>query len=435
MTERKPAVVMLGGLAVAWNQRYLEAVRRCGLTALVIDRDGEHARDLLRGHGPDNLEHPLAAVGEVAIIAPEEHTGIVDAVAAWANRFDVRGVVSLSEPYVLPAAFAADLLGLRSPGLRAATVCRDKHLQRRYLDRWSPSWHRVGPRERAAAIANWTSFPVVVKPTGRFASSGVQLAADADELAGIAGDYPPAETLLFESRASGPEYSVESMSVDGSPSYVEITQKRTTEASSEYFVELGHTTPAVGLTDGQRAALIDTHLAVLDRLAFGTGMAHGEYRLPDGGDPVLIEIAARPPGDSIMALHWLSTGVSLEEAYVRVALGEPIGLREPTRVARQVYLDHPAGVLEDVTVADELGTAPHWFSPARVHAQIDACGAPQDPATLRCVLALKPSGTALSEIRESGDRAVMFVIDAPSPAELDALEQRCRKGIEVRVGS
>lgn len=433
MSERRPAVVMLGGLAVAWNQRYLDAVRRCGMTALVIDRDGEHVRDLMRGHGPG---HPLAEVGEVATIPPDEHARIVDQVSAWTRKFDVRGVVCLSELYVLPAAFAADLLGVRSPGLRAATVCRDKYLQRRYLDRWSPDWHRVGPSERAATIASWASFPVVVKPTGRFASSGVRLAADADELAGIAGDYSPEETLLFESRVSGPEYSVESMSVDGSPTYVEITQKRTTEASSEYFVELGHTTPAVGLSDEQRQALIDTHVAVLDRLAFDSGMAHGEYRLPDdGGDPVLIEIAARPPGDSIMALHWLSTGASLEEAYVHVALGEPVGLREPTRVARQVYLDHPAGVLEDVTVADELGTAPHWFSPAHVHAQIDACGAPDDPAMLRCVLALKPSGTPLSEIRESGDRAVMFVIDAASPAELDALEQRCRKGIKVRVGS
>ena len=433
MSDRKPAVVMLGGLAVAWNQRYLDAVRRCGMTALVIDRDGQHVRDLMRGHG--DTGHPLAEVGEVATIAPDDHARIVDQVSAWAGRYDVRGVVCLSELYVLPAAFAADLVGVRSPGLRAATVCRDKYLQRRYLDRWSPDWHRVGPAERAAAIADWRSFPVVVKPTGRFASSGVRLAADADELAGIAGDYGPDETLLFESRVSGPEYSVESMSVGGSLTYVEITQKRTTEASSEFFVELGHTTPAVGLSDDQRTRLIGTHLAVLDRLAFDTGMAHGEYRLPDGGDPVLIEIAARPPGDSIMALHWLSTGTSLEEAYVHVALGEPVDLAEPTRVARQVYLDHPAGVLEDVTVADELGAAPHWFSPGHVHAQIDACGAPDDPATLRCVLALKPSGTPLAEIRESGDRAVMFVIDAASPAELDALEQRCRNGIKVRVGS
>lgn len=419
MSTARAAVVLFGGLAVAWNQRYLRVLAERGIAALIVDRGGPHAEPLLSGD--------LADVAEFAAVDPDEHAVVADVVAGWAGRYAVVGVACLVEPYVLPAAIAADLLGVRSPGLRAATVCRDKHLQRRYLAEWSPRSRRAGDGE--------PRFPAVLKPAGRLASSGVRFVTDAAGLEAALAGYGPEEVLLLEEPVRGPEFSVESLSVDGVVGYAEITGKRTTGLDSGYFVELGHTTPAPRLDGPARAALLDTHHAVLDRLGFGTGVAHAEYRLDGQGRPVLIEIAARPPGDSIMALHWLATGVSLEEAYLRAVLGEPAELPPPTRVARQVYLDHPAGVLTGVEVAPELGVDVHWFSPAEVHAQIATCAARDDDATLRCVLALKPSGTELVPLRESGDRAAMFVIDAPSVAELDELERRCRAGVRVRAGS
>ncbi|MFF1611594.1 acetyl-CoA carboxylase biotin carboxylase subunit family protein [Amycolatopsis sp. NPDC058278] len=419
MSTPKPAVVLFGGLAVAWNQRYLRVLAECGIAALIVDRGGPHAEALLSG----DLSH----VAGFAAADPEDHAVVADVVAGWAERFAVVGVACLVEQYVLPAAIAADLLGVPSPGLRAATVCRDKHLQRRFLAEWSPRSQRAGSGE--------PRFPVILKPAGRLASSGVRFVPDAAGLETALAEYGPDEVLLLEEPVRGPEFSVESLSVDGVVGYAEITGKRTTGLDSGFFVELGHTTPAPGLDEPARAALLDTHHAVLDRLGFGTGVAHAEYRLDDSGRPVLIEIAARPPGDSIMALHWLATGVSLEEAYLRAVLGEPAELPPPTRVARQVYLDHPAGVLTDVEVAPELGVGVHWFSPGEVHAQIATCAERDDDATVRCVLALKPSGTELVPLRESGDRAAMFVIDAPSVAELDELERRCRAGVRVRAGS
>ena len=117
----------------------------------------------------------------------------------------------------------ADLLGLPSPGLRATRVCRNKHLQRRYLPEHSP--HSVlvdnaalcpstssghvptgsGPSTSSGRVTtgsgpstgsghvptgsghvttgsgrvvDWSIFPAVVKPTGREASSGVQRIED-----------------------------------------------------------------------------------------------------------------------------------------------------------------------------------------------------------------------------------------------------------------
>ncbi|HSV64852.1 MAG TPA: ATP-grasp domain-containing protein [Mycobacteriales bacterium] len=422
-----PAVLLLGGLSVAWNQRYLDAAHARGLAVLVADAPGPHVAPLLAGWP---ASRPLA---EVAELPPGDVAGIVDRAATWSARYDIRGVCCLREEYVEATAWVADLLALPAPGLRAARVCRNKYLQRRYLAAWSPAAELVGPDRRADAVQEWTRFPLVVKPVGRLASSGVRLVSGSWELRDCFADYGADEVLLFEERLLGQEYSVESLSQSGQLRYTEVTEKRTTEHGSAYFVEMGHTTPAPGLVATDRTALLAAHEAVLARLGFGTGMAHAEYRLTGDGAVRLIEIAVRPPGDSILALHWLATGTPLEDALVGLAVGEPVAIPTARRYARQVYLPHDAGVLDGLTVDPALGVRPLWFSPAEVRAQVAAAGAAGDPPALRCVMALKPAGTPLAPIRESGDRAAMFVLDAATPAELDELEARCRAAITVRV--
>ncbi|GAA2591889.1 hypothetical protein GCM10010435_83230 [Winogradskya consettensis] len=429
MTARPPALVLLGGFAVAWNQRYLKACADRGLTVLIIDADGGHVAGLLDDWrtGAESSTCPA----EVELLSADAVTAIVDQVASWSPRYDLRGVCALREDYVVAAAAVADLLDLPGPGLRASTVCRDKYLQRRYLAAWSPASALVPPGQRTAVADGWTAYPLVIKPTGRLASSGVLLIEDVATLRQSLDGYDPDETLLFEQRAPGPEFSVESLSHHGDLRYAEVTAKRTTEDTSEYFVEMGHSTPAP-LSPADRQRLLDTHAEVLRRLAFGTGMAHAEYRMTPGGEPMIIEIAARPPGDSILALHWLATGAALEDAFVALAVGEDVTVPAPDRHARQVYVPSPTGVLAGLRVDPTLGVDADTFDPARLKAQLTGRGF-QDPPTVRCVVALKAPGTYLGATRESSDRAAMFVIDAATVTGLDELERRCRAGISIEV--
>ncbi|MER5865151.1 ATP-grasp domain-containing protein [Kitasatospora sp. NPDC002040] len=431
MSERRPALLLIGGLAVAWNQRWLAAARDRGLELLVLDAPGPHAATLLAGRATPG--HPLADVVEADLVPAEDLAGLADRAAAWALEHDIRAVCCLREEYVEGTALVADLLGLRSPGLRAARVCRNKLLQRRYLADWSPVSALVPATGRTELAAGWDAFPLVVKPVGRLASSGVRLVADRAELLDSLTAYEPDETLLFEQRAEGPEYSVESLSLHGEVQYLGTTEKRTTEVVGDYFVEMGHTTPAPGLDGPTRERLYAVHRAVLARLRFDTGMAHAEYRIGPDGRIVLIEIAARPPGDSIMALHWLATLAPLEDAVVAVALGERPEPVRPSRYARQVYLPHEPGVLAGLAVAPELAAVPQWFDPALVRAQVARCGEPDAPSALRCVVALKPAGTVLHPIRQSGDRAAMFVVDAATPEALDRIEERCLAAITLQT--
>lgn len=437
---KPPAVILLGGMVATWNHRFVQAARRRGLAVLLVDGPTTGLAGLVGLVGPVEQSgsagpgHPLRGVADCAERRADEPGDVLEACLAWTRRWDVRGICSLREEFVAAAALVADLLGLPSPGLRASRVSRNKFLQRRYLSAWSPRSDLVVPAARAARVKEWDRFPAVVKPVGRLASSGVQLVLTRVELRDALDVYEPEEVLQFEERTVGPEYSVESLSRNGQCLYVEVTEKRTTEGDSPYFVELGHTTPAVNLTESARTDLLAAHAAVLDRLQFDTGIAHGEYRVTGRGRVVLTEVAVRPPGDSILALHWLATGTALEDVLIGLAVGEDAATPpRPRRYARQVYLPHRPGTLSGMSVASRADLDVTWFNLDDAHDPVREAGAAEDPPTIRCLLALKPLGSRLGPLRESADRVAMFVLDAASPEALDHLEAEVLRDVQLGV--
>jgi ATP-grasp domain len=430
----RPAVVLLGGLVATWNHRFLTAAYDRGLAVLLVDSPDKGLGAARAAGTAAGGDHPWARVAELGEHDPADAGQVLDTCLAWARRYDIRGACALREEYVPATALVADALDLPSPGARASRVCRNKYLQRRYLARWSPHSELVTPDRRAAAVAGWSRYPAVVKPVGRLASSGVHLVHDAGELRASLPAYAAAEVLLLEERVVGPEYSVESLSRHGVSRYAEVTAKRTTEDDGEpWFVELGHTTPAP-LGDEPRDRLLTTHEEILRRLDFGTGMAHGEYRIGADGRITLTEIAVRPPGDAILNLHALATGGSLEDALVGLAVGaDPAVPATPTRCARQVFLPHTPGTLARLEVTAALGTDIHWFDTSAARDLVPVTSRAGDPPTVRCVVALKPAGTRLKPLRESADRAATFVIDAATRGELDRLEQAVRAAVRLEV--
>jgi hypothetical protein len=142
-----------------------------------------------------------------------------------------------------------------------------------------------------------------------------------------------------------------------------------------------------------------------------------------------MEVAARTPGDGLLVLYQLATGCPLEPEILRIALGEAASYPAPRRYARQVYLQHDAGILDEVTVRWP-GVEPVWVSASGVWPEIKP-GQPGDEPTLRAVLVLKQRGSELVPLSDSDDRSVTFFIDAASPRELDDLEQRVRAAITI----
>jgi biotin carboxylase len=425
----RDAIVVLGAMFGARYPELAPAAGRRGLVVLGIDASSPGKRRFDEARRA-NADHPLAAIAELAWIAGDRHEEVLEQVIRWQADHRIRGVLAFGEDFVGAAAVVTDYLGLPSPGLRASRVCRDKLLQRRYLAQWSPQSRLLARGDRRRGAEEWSTFPAVLKPTGREASSGVQRVEGRAQLLAALDHYEQTEALLVEELVHGHEVSVEALSQDGRVIFASVTGKRTTEASGQFFVEMGHTAPDPELDDATRAAVLATNRAVLERLAFSDGISHAEYRITADGRVYLMEIAARAAGDSILTLYHLATGEPMEEAMLAVALGEPAAYPAPRRFARQVYLQHTPGVLRDVQV-DGLGAEVTWLPERWMWPAVQ----PTDQAgAIHMVVVGRSRGDELSEIRQSGDRSLMYVIDAATPAHLDAVEARCERAISLEVG-
>jgi hypothetical protein len=432
----KPAAFILTGsfLAIcrAGGPAYFAEITRRELRLLLIS-GADWREDALRCIG--DPAHPASAVADIAFVegsADKEGSFVASVMASvkeWRDQYDIVGLYAVGETLVEPTGLVADGLGVPTPGLRATRACRSKYLQRWYLPEFSPGCLVVPPGRREAFEADRVAYPAIVKPASRHSSSGVTTVRDEPELREQLRSYPDFETVLVEDRVSGAEYSVESLVQDGKVIFSSATEKTTTESRGGAFVELAHTVPCP--QDDVQRILLDANDRMLRELAFENGMAHAEWRINPAGQPVLMEVAARTPGDALPLLYLLATGAPLEPEIIRIALGEQASYPSPRRHARQVYLEHDAGVLEDVVV-DWPGITPAWVGSSDIWPPVEPGGA-DDPPALRAVLVLKERGTEVGTLHSSSDRSVTFLIDAPSIAELDEIEARVRQAVTVRI--
>ncbi|MGW6391714.1 ATP-grasp domain-containing protein [Streptomyces sp. NPDC055103] len=431
--QRPDAFVLTGSfLVVCRAPLYLAELARRGLKILLITPSYWREDALAAAKDPD---HPAYVIDEVAFVdgdVSRENSylpGVVSAAKRWRDHYRIVGAYAVGETQVEPTGLIADALGLRTPGLRATRACRSKYLQRWYLPEFSPVSVTVPPDGRGAFDPTAVPFPAVVKPAGRHSSSGVETVAAQNTLAALLRSYPEHETVLVEEKIEGQEYSVESLVQDGRVIFASATRKATTDSYAQTFVELSHTVPS----DRPEAdpVLLDANRRMLEALGFQDGVAHAEWRIAADGRAYLMEVAARTPGDGLCILYELATGAPLEPEIVRIALGEPASYPKPTRVARQVYLEHVPGVLADVGVRG-FDVEPVWVGEGGLWPAVGPAS-PADPPTLRAVLVHHDRGTALGPLRSSEDRAVSFFIDAPTVAELDLLERRVRRAVTIRT--
>ncbi|TVT11368.1 ATP-grasp domain-containing protein [Amycolatopsis bartoniae] len=438
---RRPAFILFGDLHKIGP--YLADLDRRGLAVLLVSGRGgtslaRRAREMLGKPG-----HPLGAVADVLLTDGGDSAGIADRAAQWAERYRVVGALAVAEVFVEPAALVCDLLALPGVGPRASVVCRNKALQRRYLEHWSPlsvlvqrggaGTDEIGRDRYREVPARFTDrFPTVVKPLTLESSMGVRVARDEEELFALLAGLGPRSEILVEERVSGREYNVDTIVVDGELLTTMITQKGTNERSTNYFVEVAHTTPPTNLDPGEKRRIERTHGSVVKRLRFGTGMAHAEYRLTDDGRVVLMEIAARPPGDACLPLYELATGQPVEPALIDAALGGATTYPGcPARRARQLYFEHTPGRLAEVRVDWPEPVRPRWLADTTgIWPEFRPTGA-RDPLRLHEVLVLKRRGEQLGAITDSSGRAVTAVFDAPLDADIDVAEMRVRDAVTV----
>jgi hypothetical protein len=156
----------------------------------------------------------------------------------------------------------------------------------------------------------------------------------------------------------GAEIAVEGL-LDGGELTVLAVFDKPDPLEGPYFEETMLVTPT-RLPPVRAAAVERTVADAAAALGLSEGPVHAELRLPAGGPPTVLELAARTIGGLCARALRFGLGVSLEELVLRCALGLPLdGLARERAAAGVTMLPIPAaGTLEEVRGVEEARAVP-----------------------------------------------------------------------------
>jgi biotin carboxylase len=291
----------------------------------------------------------------------------------------VEGVVAFVEYAVSAAAAVAADLGLPGIGERTATLARDKFLMRRALSAGGvacPRFALARGVDEALRVGAEFGYPLVLKPV---LGGGSQFVRRVDGPSDMTEHFPRLQAaswdsyahdplhasraayedgLLVESYIDGGEVSVESVVAGGRTEVLAIHDKPL-PMTGPVFAEILYTTPSrlPGVTQERlRECAARAHAA----LGIGTGATHAEFRVTPGGEPVVLEVAARVGGGAVYQSVRHSVGVDMVQAAIDLARGQRPALtrHEPRPVGELSLFAGEEGVLEEVSGVDEVAADP-----------------------------------------------------------------------------
>ena len=275
----------------------------------------------------------------------------------------IDGICTIGSDVAAPTvAYVAEQLGLTGNSYEAAVRAHDKHLMhealvaagvdcprsqcvRELVNEGVRELVNEGVRELVNEGMSELELPLIVKPTDRSGSLGVQKVERQEDLEPAiakARALSMSGQVIVEEYIEGREISVEMISCRGVHYALQITDKVTTGAP--HFVELEHHQPS-DLPAAMQTHIFDITRRALDALGLTNGASHSEYKITKEGRITVMEIGGRMGGDFIGSdLVKLSTGYDFVEGVIRVALGEIIH-PEPKQIGRSsVIFDAPENV-------------------------------------------------------------------------------------------
>ena len=289
------------------QQPLVEKAKEMGLYTICFAwEDGAVCKDLC------DKFYPISIVDKNAIlkVCREEK---IDAVTTIA-----------SDTAVITVDYVASQMGLISNPEEYSATTTNKYLMRQcFIEQGVPSPKFTLVDDLDHYQIKGFKFPLIVKPTDRSGSRGVEKVLDPVQLEEA---ITRAQKESFEHKAiieefvTGREISVESISYQGKHFILQITDKVTTGAP--FFVELEHHQPS-SLPQEVKDKVKKIVLKTLDALHIEYGASHSELKITEDGDIRVIEIGARMGGDFIGSdLVKLSTGYDFLKGVIEVALGD-----------------------------------------------------------------------------------------------------------------
>ena len=246
-------------------------------------------------------------------------------ILATCQQIGIDGITSIaSDTAVVTVNYVASRMGLRSNPVEYSEITTNKYKMRQcFMDNGIPSPKFALAEDEIHFRTTGFKFPLIVKPTDRSGSRGVEKVVDPVQLKEAirrACKESFEHKAIIEEFVTGCEISVESISNDGKHSILQITDKVTTGAP--FFVELEHHQPS-SLPEETQIRVREVVFKALDALHIRYGASHSELKITEDGSIRVIEIGARMGGDFIGSdLVHLSTGYDFLKGVIEVAMGD-----------------------------------------------------------------------------------------------------------------
>lgn len=248
-----------------------------------------------------------------------------DQILRTCQQVGINGITTIAADLpVLTINYVAEKMGLLSNPDEYSEITTNKYKMRRcFMENEVPSPKFSLVKSDGNFDIRGFQFPLIVKPTDRSGSKGVEKVLDPvqlDDAIRRAQEVSFHKEAIIEEFVTGREISVESISYKGKHFILQITDKVTTGAP--FFVELEHHQPS-SLPEDIKNRVKGIVLKALDALHIQYGASHSELKITEDGDIKVIEIGARMGGDFIGSnLVQLSTGYDFLKGVIEVALGE-----------------------------------------------------------------------------------------------------------------
>lgn len=280
-----------------------------------------------------------------------------------AKEIKIDGILTLATDMpVRTVAAVAEELGLPAISVENSMKATDKALMRETFKEQGvpcPFFFRASNKNEFIQAVNEITkkgYKCIVKPVDNSGSRGVNLLSRFDEESLeqayiYSKDNSKSGEVIVEEYMEGPEVCVETLSIDGVCYPIQITDKLTTGAP--YFVEMGHSQPSqLSFKDQENIK----EVAIAANMAIGNynGSSCTEIKVTKEGAKV-VEVGARLAGDYMTSdLVPLSTGISMVENIIKIALGEkPDCVMRFNKGSAIRFLEVGEGIIDSITGVDE----------------------------------------------------------------------------------
>ena len=284
----------------------------------------------------------------------------VEAVAAVASEVQPVAVIAGCNDFAaITASEIATRFGL--PGQDSPEITRTVHLKSEFrslcevLNLSNP--RAVAFDDRAAAIghAQMAGMPLIVKPVDLTGGKGIGVIREMDDVEPMidqAFSRSRQKVVVVEEFLDGTLHSCCSVIRNQQVIFDFFADELMLENP---FLVASAMTPSV-IDPASRRVVKNEIEAIARHLQLVDGLVHVQF-IQSKGQPRMIEVCRRPPGDLYLEFVRLSTGLDIAEVIVRTLLGEQaeVVAQENRPVLRQCVMADRIGEVNDVRFDDELG--------------------------------------------------------------------------------